>query len=138
MATPRRVLRLQQLILETAALTIQRDLHDPRIGMVSVTRVKLSPDLTSAIVYWSTIDADADRRTTERGLEDALPVVQRAVGRALTTRVTPTISLRFDPTLERAARLEDIFERLKQERGGGEGSDSAAQEEDGDEDAEEE
>ena len=42
MANPRRIQRLQQLILQTAANHVQRELEDPRIGLISITRVKLS------------------------------------------------------------------------------------------------
>jgi ribosome-binding factor A len=116
MAKPRRILRLQQLILEAAAETIQRELDDPRIGLVSITHVKLAPDLTAARVYWSCLGTDAQRRTCERGLANALPVIQRAVATALRTRVTPHLSLAYDATLERAQRLEEIFEHLRHER----------------------
>jgi len=117
MAKERRVLRLQQLILETVAETIQRGLDDPRIGMVSVTRVKLSPDLTAARVYWSCLGTEAQRRTCERGLQGALPLLQRAVAESMGTRVTPRLSLTYDETLARSERLEEIFERLRRERG---------------------
>lgn len=117
MPAPRRILRLQQLVKEVAAETVQRRLHDPRIGFVTVTRVRLAPDLTEASVYWSLIGTDAERRTTERALADATPVVQSAVAKALGTRVTPTLSFRYDPSLKQAARLEEIFENLKEERG---------------------
>jgi ribosome-binding factor A len=117
MAAPRRILRLQQLILEVVAETIQREVQDPRVGMVSVTRVHLSPDLSAAQVHWSMLGTDAEKRTTERGLHQALPLLQRRVAAALATRVTPTISLRFDPSMEKAQRLNEIFDRLRAERG---------------------
>jgi ribosome-binding factor A len=117
MAEPRRVLRLQQLILETIAQTIQNELDDPRIGMVTVTRVKLSQDLSAAHVFWSSLAEPAVRRTQGRGLEDALPYLQRQVAQALGTRVTPTLSLRFDATMESAQRIDDIFRRIAEERG---------------------
>lgn len=116
MANPRRVLRLQQLILEAAASYIQRELQDPRIGLVSVTRVKLAPDLSTAVIGWSQMGSDEQRRTTERGLEDAAPAVQREVARVMQTRTTPRISFRYDDTLERSQALEEIFEKLREER----------------------
>jgi ribosome-binding factor A len=117
MPDDRRLLRLQQLILETVASTVLHDLDDPRIGMVTVTRVKLAKDLTQATIYWSTLAPDGPRRTSERGLTDALPVIQRAVAGALGTRQTPHLFLRFDVGLEASARIDDIFHKLAQERG---------------------
>ena len=78
MPDDRRLLRLQQLILETVASTVLHDLDDPRIGMVTVTRVKLAKDLTQATIYWSTLAPDGPRRTSERGLTDALPAMMCA------------------------------------------------------------
>ena len=117
MAKPRRILRLQQLILEQVAQTIQRELKDPRIGMVSITRVKLSPDLSRAQVYWSCLGDDSEHRKVQRGLEDAVPVIQGAVAQALQTRVTPRLQFHFDQSLEKAQRLEEIFQHLREERG---------------------
>ena len=117
MANPRRVQRLQQLILETAANHVQRELEDPRIGLISITRVKLSPDLSQAILYWSVLGDDAQQRTTERGLEHALPSIQRAIAQAMQTRVTPRCELRYDKGMENAQRMEAIFTKLAEERG---------------------
>jgi ribosome-binding factor A len=118
MAAPRRVQRLQQLILEVAAEALQREVRDPRIGVVSITRVKLTPDLTQATIYWSALAEGAALRTTERGLETALPLIRRHVGHALKTRITPRLVLRRDDTLEKAQRLETIFQRLRAETDG--------------------
>lgn len=117
MANPRRIQRLQQLILQTAANHVQRELEDPRIGLVSITRVKLSPDLTQAILYWSVLGDEAQQRTTERGLEHALPSIQRAIAQAMQTRVTPRCELRYDQGMENAQRMEAIFTKLAEERG---------------------
>jgi ribosome-binding factor A len=116
-AAPRRLLRLQQLILEVLAETIQQEVQDPRIGMVSITRVRLSPDLSSAAVYWPMLGTEAQRRTTARGLRGALPLLQRRVAETLSTRVTPSLTLRYDEGLERQQRLDDVFRRLRIERG---------------------
>lgn len=135
MAQRRRILRLQQLILETAATHIQRELEDPRIGLVSITRVKLSPDLTQAQLFWSIIGEESQVRTCERGLERALPSIQRAVAEALQTRVTPKLQLIHDQGMEHAQRLEEIFHQLRVERGEDAEPGEASEEEPADEDA---
>lgn len=115
MARPRRVQRLQQLILEVAAETLLKEIRDPRIGVVSITRVKLTPDLTQATLYWSALAEGAELRTTERGLEHALPLIQRRVAGALRTRIAPRLAFRHDSTLEQAQHLEAIFQRIRAE-----------------------
>ena len=126
MAEPRRIARLQQLILEVAAVAVQQELRDPRLGFVTVTRVKLSPDLTEAQVYWSALGTDAERRTSARALEDATPVIQSIVAKGLQTRTTPRLTFRFDDSLVEAARLEGIFEQLKSEQPAPEGASPSA------------
>jgi ribosome-binding factor A len=113
--TPRRILRLQRVVQETVATAIMRELQDPRLGFVTVTRARLAPDLTEATVYWSSLGTDAERRTSARALSDAAGLLQSLVARALATRTTPTLSFRYDPTLVQAAHLEEIFEKLKTE-----------------------
>jgi ribosome-binding factor A len=116
MPLPRRIVRLQQLILEVAAGTVQRDLADPRLGFVTLTRVRLSSDLAEAVIHWSCLGTDAERRKSARALSDATGLVQAVVAKAIGTRVTPTLTFRYDPTLERAGHLETLFEKIKQER----------------------
>jgi ribosome-binding factor A len=116
-AKARRIERLQELILRTAAGFIQREIRDPRVGIVSITRVKLSPDLSHAQLYWSTLGTESSQRTCGRGLKDALPAIQRAVAGAMQTRVTPKLELRFDKSIEQSQRLEEIFRHLREERG---------------------
>lgn len=117
MPTPRRIARLQRVILETAATAVHRDLADPRIGFVTLTRVQLARDLTAATIFWSCLGTEADRRKSARALEDATALVQAVVAGALGTRVTPALRFRYDPSLANAARLEGIFEKLRRERG---------------------
>jgi ribosome-binding factor A len=117
MATARRVKRLQQLILQGAAQHVQRELGDPRLGVVSITRVKLSPDLSHAQLFWSVLGDEAQTRTTERALEGALASIQRAVAATLQTRTTPRLELQHDEGMAQAQRLEHIFTELRTERG---------------------
>lgn len=116
MAHPRRILRLQQLILQTVAQYVQRELRDPRIGLVSITRVKLAQDLSTAAIGWSIMGSDKERKLTEQGLEHAVPAVQRAVAASLSTRITPRIHFRYDETLAKSQQLEEIFEKLRAEK----------------------
>ncbi len=117
MPTERRIQRLEQLILEVAAETIQREVRDPRMGMTSITRVQLTRDLSHATVYWSSLGTEKARRRVADAVESALPLVQRRVAQAMHTRVTPALTLTFDPSLERAQRLDEIFQHLREERG---------------------
>ena len=117
MAQPRRIKRLESLILQIAAETLHREITDPRIGMVTITRIKLAPDMTQAKVYWSCLETEGARRRIEQAMESALPLFQRRVAEELSTRVTPQLQLEFDDTLENAQKLDKIFHKLREERG---------------------
>ena len=117
MADTRRILRLQQLMLETMATALQQQVEDPRVKGVTITRVTLAKDMTTGVVYWSNIESGGPRRTAERGLADVIPYLQALVAEALATRQTPRLTLRFDENIERAARLGDLFAKLAKERG---------------------
>ena len=117
MPNERRIQRLQQLILEVAGETLQREVRDPRMGLATFTHVKLTKDLTLATLYWSCLEEEGARRRTQQGMESATPLLQRRVAGALRTRVTPRLELKFDPSLEQAQRLDTIFHKLREERG---------------------
>jgi ribosome-binding factor A len=117
MAEPRRLLRLQQLILETLATALQQDVDDPRLKGVTITRVKLAKDLSRALVFWSNLEPGGPRRTAERGIHDAMAYLQALVADAMSTRLTPHLDFKFDEGLERAGRIQQIFDKLAHERG---------------------
>ena len=112
-----RLKRLTQVVKQRVSRAILTELKDPRLGFLTVTRVKLSRDLTSAIVFWSIIGTDGDRSKTAHALEDATGYLQSAVARAMGTRVTPRLSMKYDPSLAKAQKVYDLLAQLRRERG---------------------
>ena len=123
MAEPRRVKRLEQVILRTLGPMISYGLADPRLGLVSVTRVKLSRDLSVARINWSCVGTEADRSRATHALDHARGHLQTAVASALRTRTTPHLEFHFDPSMENAARINEILHTIEQERREREGPD---------------
>jgi len=122
----RRIKRLEQVILQTVAPLVSHGLADPRLGMVTVTRIGLSRDLGIARVNWSCLGTDAERSRAARALEHARGYLQSAVARAMKTRTTPHLEFHYDGSMERAARVQEILGVLARERGGDEdGGESA-------------
>lgn len=117
MPPPRRIQRLEQAILETVAPLISHGMADPRLQLVTVTRVRLSRDLSVARVNWSLLGTAADRSRAAHALDDARGYLQGAVARSLRTRTTPRLEFHHDPSMEKAARVHDILEQLARERG---------------------
>lgn len=114
---PRRIARLESLIRQRAAEVIDRDLADPRRGLITVTRAELDKEVTVCKIFWSVLGTDADRRTSARFLESARGYVQREVGKVLSTRTIPRLTFHFDERIEGSARIDQILHELRGERG---------------------
>jgi ribosome-binding factor A len=87
-------------------------LKDPRIGMVTVTGVTVTPDLGEATVYVSVLGNARKRAATLAGLESARGVLQGRVGRELTLRRTPTLAFAYDDAVERGVRMTKLIDEL--------------------------
>jgi ribosome-binding factor A len=87
-------------------------LKDPRIGMVTVTGVRVTPDLAEATVYFSVLGSEKKRRATLAGLESAHGVLQSRIGRQLSLRRTPTLTFMFDPSVEQGVHMTKLIEEL--------------------------
>jgi ribosome-binding factor A len=86
------------------------DLKDPRLGLVTVTRVEVSHDLSHARVHVGVLGDEAERRKSLQALESAAGFVRRELSRRLAIRQVPQIDFRYDKGLdatERVARLLD-------------------------------
>jgi len=110
---PQRV--ADQLRAEIAEL-VARELHDPGIGFLTITHVKVTPDLQTARVYYTTLGDAKARRETERALERATPFLRRHIGRRLRLKRVPELEFFFDEAVERGDRIEQILQDLSEER----------------------
>jgi len=109
----RRVQRVGDAVRETIADLLLRDVRDPRVGMVTLTDVRMSPDLRCARVAFSTLgDADA-RAASLAGLRSASGFIRKEVARRLHLRVAPEIRFEFDPSLESAERISRILQQAR-------------------------
>jgi ribosome-binding factor A len=104
-----RAQRVADAILEEVADLLRRRVKDPRVGFVTLTGVEVAPDLRHAKVFYSVVGDPAQRRATQKGLDSATPFVQGEVGRRLRLRNTPVVEFRFDESLERGQRIEQLL-----------------------------
>ena len=88
------------------------ELKDPRIGMVTVTGVVVTPDLKEATVYVSVLGSEKKRRATLAGLESAHGVLQARINRELSLRRTPTVRFSYDESVERGVHMSKLIEEL--------------------------
>ncbi len=109
--------RLESQIKQKIAVIIQRDLTDPRLGFLTVTRVKLTRDKHYCKVYYSVLGSAGDRSKAAHALEDARGHIQSLLGRTLHTRTLPILQFQFDESIEGAIRVSSILDDLARDRG---------------------
>lgn len=95
---------------------LARAVHDPGIGFLTITAVKVTPDLQQARVYYTTLGDEAARKESRRALERATPFLRRQIGQRLRLRRVPELQFHFDETVERGDRIEQILRELDEER----------------------
>ena len=105
--------RVGALLQSALSELLLRGVKDPRVGMVTITGVKLSPDLKHASVYISTLGDDEAHARTLAGLASARTYLQSQVGRRLGLRFTPELRFEIDPTIAAADRLERLLREAK-------------------------
>lgn len=91
------------------------ELKDPRIGMVTVTGVVVTPDLGEARVFVSVLGSEKKRKATLAGLDSARGVLQAKINRQLSLRRTPTLTFAYDDSVERGVRMTKLIDDLTAE-----------------------
>src|ERR1051325_11042522 len=116
MAGGDRMRRIDEVMRKVIGSAIASDLEDPRIGFVTVTSVKTSPDLRSARVYVSVLGDEAEREDTLAALASSHGKLQAAIAREVLIKHTPTLKFFYDDSLERGVRLAQLLEEGEGER----------------------
>jgi ribosome-binding factor A len=115
MTTHHRPERVAQMVQHLLGELFARGMRDPRIGLVTITGVKMSPDLREARVYW-TVHGDPDQRKhTAKGLENARGFLRREIGIELKLRVTPDLHFTYDEAIDRGERIEQLIRQVHDE-----------------------
>jgi ribosome-binding factor A len=101
--------RVDEAMRQVLGDALAQELKDPRVGFVTVTDVKTSPDLRHARVYVSVLGDQPAREATLEGLRSAHGFLQGRVAGELRLKRTPELRFELDDTAERAARLERLI-----------------------------
>ena len=104
-----------QIRQELSELLVRGAVHDPGIGFITLTRVKVSPDLQMARVYYTTLGDDAARRETAKALDRATGFFRRHLGDRLRLRRVPELQFQFDESVGHQDRVEQILRDLHDE-----------------------
>ena len=110
-----RVDRVADLIQQTLAHLIQREVKDPRFTSITITAVDVSPDLKNAIVFVTLLD-ETKAEETVRALNKAAGFFRSALAAAAELRITPKLQFRYDESISRAGRVSKLIdEALKKQ-----------------------
>jgi ribosome-binding factor A len=111
----RRVGRVEeQLRMELSEII--DEIEDPRVGLTTVTAVKLSPDMRHARVFVSVLGDEAQRKKTMQGLNSAAHFARRSLSQRLThLRRIPELTFAYDESIETGNRIDELLDQIKPE-----------------------
>lgn len=102
--------RINEQIRRELAELIRAEVKDPRVGMVSITEVEVTPDYAHARVYFSTLADETKIAEVELGLKKAAGFLRRELGRRVRIHTTPQLHFIHDTSLERGADLSRLID----------------------------
>ena len=105
--------RVADQIRSELATLLVREVHDPGIGFVTLTRVQVSADLQLARVLYTALGDDKARATSGRALERAAPFLRRQLGSRLRLKRTPELRFVYDDSIAGQDRIEQILSELR-------------------------
>ena len=105
-----RMRRVDEAVREVLSDAIAKDLKDPRIGFITVTAVKTSPDLRHARVYVSVLGDAPAREASLEGLRSAHGFLQSAIASQLSIKRTPALTFHYDESVDRGMRINELIE----------------------------
>lgn len=90
-------------------------LKDPRVGFVTVTGVRVTPDLRTARVYYTVLGEDSEKRATAAGLRSAAGHLRQVLGHQVRLKFLPELLFEEDDTSERADRVDELLRQIRSE-----------------------
>ncbi len=116
MAQGSRPERVGEQIRQELSQIISQQVHDPGIGLLTISRVKVTPDLQLARVLYTVLGDEKQRKETQKALERAIPFMRRQIASRMRLRRVPELQFFYDQAIEHQDRIEQILIDLKRER----------------------
>lgn len=110
MANSQRLRRVADQIQRELSGLLRSELKDPRVGMITLTGVEVSPDLAHAKVFFTTLGDTEALARSNAGLKRAAGFLRAELGHRLKLRVTPEIRFVHDSSVERGVRLSKLID----------------------------
>jgi ribosome-binding factor A len=110
-----RARKLAVRIREVVASTLEMQVKDPRLGMVTITDAKVTPDLREATLYYTVYGDAQSQQESAMALESAKGVLRAQVGKQTGVRYTPSLAFIADVVPENAGRIEELLAKARAE-----------------------
>jgi ribosome-binding factor A len=105
--------RVADQIRHELATMLAREVHDPGIGFVTITRVQMTPDLQHARVYYTALGDDRARRESDRALHRAIPFLRRQIGSRLRLKRVAELEFLYDQSIAGQDRIEQLLSEIR-------------------------
>ena len=105
--------RLAEEIRQQASDVLGREVQDPGVGFVTLTRVTVTPDLQLARLYYTVLGDASARAATAKALGRIRPFVRRRLGERLRLRHVPDVQFVFDQSIAHQARVEELLQEIR-------------------------
>lgn len=109
--------RIEDEIMALVSELLLRRVKDPRVAGVSITHVEASRDYSTAKILYNVVGGAANPDEVQRGLESSSRYIRSRIARRLRLRVVPELIFRYDRSLDRAMKIEELIERIHREDG---------------------
>ena len=116
MAQGSRPERVGEQIRQELSQILSQQVHDPGIGLLTISRVKVTPDLQLARVLYTVLGDEKQKKETQKALERAIPFMRRQIASRMRLRRVPELQFFYDQAIEHQDRIEQILIELKRER----------------------
>lgn len=110
--TVKRSEKVAEAIHEIVSALLLKGVKDPRIGFTTITGVKVSDDLHFATIYFSVVGSDAEKKSTESGLNSARGFIRRELGKNLRMRYVPEVFFKYDESVDYGQRIDTLLDEI--------------------------
>lgn len=107
--------RINEELMKSISHIITYELKNPDVtGMISVTRVKVTPDLKYAKVYVSLLNSKSVEKTMQ-GLKESAGFMRSQVAKAINLRITPELVFEYDDSIENGEKIDNILKQISEQ-----------------------
>ena len=107
--------RVQEALRQEISRVVLKEIKDPRIGFLTITKVELTKDLRYAKVYFSVLGGSKEKTLALKGLNSAKGYIKGMVADRISLRLVPEISFKIDESIEHTEEIYDLLKRIKKE-----------------------